>query len=139
MVATPQEKRRLLKCGRKLGVQLWGLISIVSYQTFVRWIREKEASHTEEERCIAQETRSLRTPHEIRKLVLQSACENNRAYSWPFGQRCEAQRTSPNLPNSPARVERFIQTSECKYTEPRDEPREIAYSYYSHNDSKRIR
>ena len=45
-VATPQEKRRLLKVGRKLGVQLRDLISIVSNQTFVRWIREKEAAHT---------------------------------------------------------------------------------------------
>ena len=46
LAATPQEKRRLLKFGRKLGVQLRDLISIVSDQTFVRWIRETEAKHT---------------------------------------------------------------------------------------------
>ena len=49
LVATAQERRRLLKFGRKLVVQLRDLISIVSYQTFVRWIQEKEKSHTEKE------------------------------------------------------------------------------------------
>lgn len=42
LVATDQEKRRLLRCGRKLGVQLKELISIVSYQSFRRWVREAE-------------------------------------------------------------------------------------------------
>ncbi len=36
LVATNQEKRRLLRCGRMLGVQLKELISIVSYQSFRR-------------------------------------------------------------------------------------------------------
>jgi hypothetical protein len=49
LVATAQERRRLLKFDQKLVVQLRDLISIVSYQTFVRWIRDKEKSHTEKE------------------------------------------------------------------------------------------
>ena len=30
----------MLRCGRKLGVQLKELISIVSYHSFRRWVRE---------------------------------------------------------------------------------------------------
>jgi hypothetical protein len=37
-----------LTFGRKPDVQLRDLISIVSYQIFVRWIREKEASDAKE-------------------------------------------------------------------------------------------
>ena len=45
VVATPTEKSRLIKFGRDLGVKLRELISIVSYSTFRRWIREAEAAH----------------------------------------------------------------------------------------------
>ena len=84
LVATPQERRRLLKFGRKLGVQLRELISIVSYQTFVRWIREKEAAH------IAKQTSRKpgrpRTPDEIRDLVLKLARENEWGYTRILGE-----------------------------------------------------
>ena len=46
IVATPQEKKRLLRAGRRLGVQLKELMSFVSYQTFRSWIREAEENHT---------------------------------------------------------------------------------------------
>ena len=36
---TPQERQRLLRVGRKLGAQLKELISIVTYGSFLRWIR----------------------------------------------------------------------------------------------------
>ena len=75
LVATPQEKRRLLKFGRKLGVQLRDLISIVSYQSFVRWIREKEASHAVKN-ASARKPGRPRTPDDIRELVLKLAREN---------------------------------------------------------------
>lgn len=52
LVATAQERRRLLKFDQKLVVQLRDLISIVSYQTFVHWIRDKEKSHTEKEAAL---------------------------------------------------------------------------------------
>ena len=45
VIATPAEKSRLIKLGRELGVKLRELISIVSYSTFRRWIREAETSH----------------------------------------------------------------------------------------------
>ena len=65
MVATPQEKRRLLKFKRKLGVHLRDLISIVNYQTFGRWIREKEAAHTAQRNSRKQGR--PRTPDDIRE------------------------------------------------------------------------
>jgi len=79
LVATPQERRRLLKFGRKLGVQLRDLISIVSYQTFVRWIREKEAAHTAKQ--TSRKPGRPRTPEEIRELVLKLARENEWGYN----------------------------------------------------------
>ena len=84
LVATPQEKRRLLKFGRKLGVQLRELISIVSYQTFVRWIREKEAAHTAKQ--TARKPGRPRTPEEIRELVLKMALENELGYTRILGE-----------------------------------------------------
>jgi len=65
LVATVQEKRRLLKFGRRLGVQLRNLISIVTYQTFVRWIREKEAAHTEKKTASDRKPRRLETAHSL--------------------------------------------------------------------------
>jgi putative transposase len=86
LVATPQEKRRLLKVGRKLGVQLRDLISIVSYQTFVRWIRGKEASHAEKKAASARKPGRPRTPDEIRELVLKLARENIWGYTRILGK-----------------------------------------------------
>ena len=45
IVVTPPERSRLVKLGRELGAQLRGLISIVSYDTFRRWVREGETAH----------------------------------------------------------------------------------------------
>ena len=84
LVATPQERRRLLKFGRKLGVQLRDLISIVSYQTFVRWIREKEAAHTAKQ--TSRKPGRPRTPDEIRELVLKLARENSWGYTRILGE-----------------------------------------------------
>lgn len=86
LVATSEEKRRLLKVGRKLGVQLRNLISIVSYQTFVRWIREKEKSHAENQTASKRTPGRPRTPDEIRELVLKLARENSWGYTRILGE-----------------------------------------------------
>ncbi len=46
LVATDQEKRRLLRFGENLGQQLKKLVSLVTYQSFLRWVCEADASHT---------------------------------------------------------------------------------------------
>jgi hypothetical protein len=79
-------RRRLLKFGRKLGVQLRDLISIVSYQTFVQWIREKEASHAEKTAAATRKPGRPRTPDDIRELVLKLARENEWGYTRILGE-----------------------------------------------------
>lgn len=86
LVATPQERRRLLKVGRRLGVQLKELISIVSYQTFRRWIREAEESHTSKQTTTKRKPGRPRTPDDIRELVLKLAKENSWGYTRILGE-----------------------------------------------------
>ncbi len=72
IVTTPAERRRLLKVGRKLGAQLMELITIVSYGSFRRWVREAEANRTE---SAAKKPKRKggrpKTNEEIRELILQ--------------------------------------------------------------------
>ena len=42
IVTTPEERRTLLKAGKNIGSKLKELISIVSYDSFLRWVREAE-------------------------------------------------------------------------------------------------
>lgn len=46
IVTTPTEQTRLLKVGRKLGMQLRELMSISGYESFCRWVRQKEGTAT---------------------------------------------------------------------------------------------
>lgn len=39
---TEKQRKRLIRAGRKLGSQLKELITIVSYESFRRWVREME-------------------------------------------------------------------------------------------------
>ena len=45
VVATPAERQRLVRLGQALGTKLKELISIVTYDTFRRWVRETEQAH----------------------------------------------------------------------------------------------
>ena len=85
VVATPTEKSRLIKLGRDLGVKLRDLISIVSYSTFRRWIREAETAHVAREHP-PQPTGRPRTASDIRDLVLKLARENSWGYTRILGE-----------------------------------------------------
>ena len=50
---------------------------MVSYQTFVRWIREKEASHAEKQAASARKSGRPQTTDDIQELVLRLARENS--------------------------------------------------------------
>lgn len=85
LVTTPYERRRLLRFGRRLGVQLKELISIVSYQTFRRWVRETESSH-EAKKGTGRKPGRPRTRDDIRNLVLKLARENSWGYTRILGE-----------------------------------------------------
>ena len=85
VIATPTEKSRLIKLGRDLGVKLRELISIVSYSTFRRWIRDAEATHIDREQP-PQATGRPRTDSDIHELVLKLATENIWGYTRILGE-----------------------------------------------------
>ena len=84
VVATTVEKSRLIQLGRDLGVKLRELISIVSYSTFRRWIRDAEAAHVAREQPL-QSTGRPRTASDIRELVVKLATENCWGYTLILG------------------------------------------------------
>jgi putative transposase len=68
-VATDQEKRRLLRFGKKLGQKLKKLISILSCQSFRRWGRKADVAHTAKKATPKHTLGRPRTPDDIREQV----------------------------------------------------------------------
>ena len=85
IVTTPQERKRLLRVGRRLGVQLKELISIVSYQSFLRWIREAENNHKSKPASNRKPGRP-RTPEEVRDLIIQMRIDTGFGYTKLMGE-----------------------------------------------------
>ena len=89
IVTTPQERTRLLKVGRKLGTQLRELMSIASYESFRRWVREKEDGRAKQPSSKEKPVRKPgrpRTPDGIRDLVIKIRKESNLGYTRILGE-----------------------------------------------------
>ncbi len=71
---TPEEKQRLLRLGKPLGDAIKGLISVVSFRTFQRWLQEERQPQPKADRLNGPGR--PRTEAEIRELVLKLAREN---------------------------------------------------------------
>lgn len=86
LVATDKEKRRLMRVGRKLGVQLKELTSFVSYQTFARWLREAETGGRKKRAAPRRKPGRPKTDAEIRHLVVRLGKENSWGYARILGE-----------------------------------------------------
>ncbi len=72
VIVSPSERRRLLRFGRVLGQDLKTCLSIVSYQTFQKWVRESRHS-----KSISRKRRGRpRTLKEVEALIIRFATEN---------------------------------------------------------------
>jgi putative transposase len=81
---TPRERQRLLKFGAKIGRVIRQLVTIVSPDTFLRWIREdRRAPHKGSKPAKRGRTR---TAAQIRELVLLMAKENIWGYARIVGE-----------------------------------------------------
>jgi putative transposase len=76
-----RERLRLVKAGRRLGLQLKPLISIVSYQTFRRWVREMEQTRTRQPRVPRRKPGRPRTPEDVREIVVRTRTESGLGYT----------------------------------------------------------
>jgi len=79
---TPSERRRLIRFGLNLNGDIRRFISIVSYTTFRRWVREELNQRPKK---IPKRGRP-RTSYEIRQLVIKLAKENHWGYTRILGE-----------------------------------------------------
>jgi len=81
---TAADKEKLMKYGRVLGAAIKELVSIVSPNTFMRWVREAKKV---EATGVAKRPRGRpKTKEEIRELVLKLARENGWGYTRILGE-----------------------------------------------------
>ena len=74
------ERARLIKLGQAIGPNLEKLISIVSYKTYLRWLRQLKNQQP------MKRMGRPRTPEAIRELVLKLARENHWGYTRILGE-----------------------------------------------------
>ena len=80
---TPVERRRLVKFGAPLGKDIKNIISIVTYETFLLWVRRYKRKEYSEK--IKKRGRPKTLP-EIQQLVVRLAKENNWGYVRILGE-----------------------------------------------------
>ena len=76
---TPKERQRLLRFGRNLGTTIQHVVTIVSPNTFMRWLRE-------ERKAKPQKRGRPRTAEDLRDLILRMARENDWGYTRIMGE-----------------------------------------------------
>lgn len=84
ITVTIKERNRLVKVGKKLGAQIKDLISIVTYGSFLRWVRLC-APIPGAKKGSARKPGRPRTSDEIRELILKLARENDWGYTRILG------------------------------------------------------
>ena len=82
VIVTPSERHRLIKFGLLLNGDIRRFISIVSYSTFRRWVRDESSKKPKTKHKRGRP----KTSHEIRQLVLRLARENNWGYTRILGE-----------------------------------------------------
>jgi putative transposase len=83
ITVTPEERRRLIKAGRKLGAAIRELISIVQPATFVRWLGAEQKSAVKPS---PRKPGRPRTPQEIEELILRIAKDTGWGYTRILGE-----------------------------------------------------
>ena len=86
IVATESERRKLIRAGRKLGSQLRDLISIVTYDTFRRWVCEDDGRRKSRKKSKLRTLGRPRTEAEIRELVIRIRKETGFGYGKLLGE-----------------------------------------------------
>ncbi len=80
IVLKPDERDRLLKLGSALGSKLKHLITIVGYDTYLRWQRNKRKNEP------VKKMERPKTPDEVRALILKLASETGWGYTRIMGE-----------------------------------------------------
>ncbi len=84
IIVTPKERRRLIKFGRMVGPAIKGLITVVTYRTFQRWLAD--ARKPKAERLAKRKPGRPRKPEEVRQLVVRIGTEMGCGYAKVLGE-----------------------------------------------------
>ena len=86
---TPKERERLLRFGRNLGKAIHSVVTIVSPETFLRWLRE-------ERKAKPRRRGRPQTAKQMRALILRMARENDWGYTRIMGELKKLGITPPS-------------------------------------------
>jgi putative transposase len=75
-----EEKSRLMKLGQAIGSDLKHIITIVSYNTYLSWLRKERGGH------VPKKMGRPRTAESIRRLIVKIASETGWGYTRVMGE-----------------------------------------------------